>query len=98
MLNDLRYALRTLLRAPGFTIAAVLTLALGIGANTAIFSVADAILFRPLPYPNSNRLVMVWDSLTKLGLNHMSPRADTAEGYRSLNGIFDARRRNPIPL
>jgi putative ABC transport system permease protein len=89
MLNDLRYSLRGLLRSPGFTIAAILTLALGIGANTAIFSVADAILLRPLPYPNSERLVMVWDQLLKLGLNRMSPESRTAEAYRALN-IFES--------
>ncbi|MGA3187811.1 MAG: ABC transporter permease [Bryobacteraceae bacterium] len=83
-------SLRSLLRAPGFTLAAVLTLALGIGANTAIFSVADAILFRPLPYPNSERLVMVWNRLTKLGLNRLSPVASTAEAYRRLDNIFDS--------
>ena len=60
MPTDLRYALRTLLRAPAFALAAILTLALGIGANTATFSVADAVLLRPLPYPSSNRLVIVW--------------------------------------
>jgi len=90
MLNDLRYALRTLLRAPGFALASVLTLALGIGANTAIFSVADAVLLRPLPYPDSNRIVMVWDQLQKLGLNRLAPRSDTAEAYRNLTDIFDA--------
>ena len=90
MLNDLRYALRTLLRAPGFALAAVLTLALGIGANTAIFSVADAVLLRPLPYPASGRLVMVWDQLQKLGLNRMSPNATTAEAYRKLDGVFES--------
>jgi putative ABC transport system permease protein len=81
---------RSLLRAPGFTLAAVLTLALGIGANTAIFSVADAVLLRPLPYPDSNRLVMVWNRLTKLGLNRLSPVASTAEAYRRLDNIFDS--------
>jgi putative ABC transport system permease protein len=90
ILPDLRYALRGLLRSPGFAIAAVLTLALGIGANTAIFSVADAILFRPLPYPHANRLVMVWNQLTKLELDRLSPVYQSAEAYRSLTNIFDS--------
>ena len=61
MLNDLRYAFRQLLKNQGFTAVAVLTLALGIGANTAIFSVFEAVLLKPLPYSDPNRIFMLWE-------------------------------------
>jgi hypothetical protein len=60
--GDLRFAFRLLLRARGFTIAAVLTMAVGMGAATAIFSVVDAVLLVPLPYPASERLVALWET------------------------------------
>jgi predicted permease len=61
--RDIRFAFRTLLRTPGFTVVALITFALGIGANTAIFSVVNAVLIRPLPYPNADRVVRLFETM-----------------------------------
>ena len=90
MRNDLRFALRGLARNPGFALAAILTLALGVGAVTSIFSVADAVLLRPLPYPRSDRLVMVWDELTGLGVNRLGLYGRIFDEYRAQTQVFDA--------
>src|SRR6476659_2167312 len=60
LLQDLRYAARVLAKNPGLTLVIVLSLAIGIGANTAVFSVADALLLKPLPYPDPARLAILW--------------------------------------
>src|SRR6476646_3961476 len=67
-IQDIRFALRSFAKSPWFTLAAVMSLAIGIGANTSIFSVANALLFRPLPYDSPDRLVILWNRSLGLGI------------------------------
>src|SRR5213075_2779311 len=81
-MNDLKFAFRQLLKNPGFTAVAVLTLAIGIGANTAIFSLVNAVLLRALPFPKSDRLAVIWadNPNLRLGMTRIPPaNADIAE-------------------
>lgn len=89
MLDDLRYGARVLARTPGFTVAAVLSLAIGIGANTAIFSVTNSLLLRPLPYRDANRLAILWNRSP--GLNIAQDWFSTAQYFdiRSSQGSFE---------
>ena len=89
LFQDVRYGLRTLVKSPGFTVVAVLTLALGIGANTAIFSVVRAVLLRTLPLPQANRLVMIWGTNTANGDTHDVVSYPDFEDWRAQNRSFE---------
>jgi len=78
---DARHTVRKLFRTPGFTIAALLTLAIGIGANTAIFSVVNGVLLKPLPYPNAERLIGIWHTAPGLGHDELNASPSTYFTY-----------------
>jgi putative ABC transport system permease protein len=88
LLKDLRFGLRTLLKRPGFTVVAVLTLALGIGANTAIFSVVDAVLLRPLPFRDADRLVIVYETTQAVPRDYVS--VPNLRDYREASHAFES--------
>jgi len=87
--SELRWALRSLLRSPGFTAAAVLTLAIGIGATSAVFSVIDAVLLRPLPYERPEELVQVVESIPPLGIDRFGVSPGEFLAWRERGAVFE---------
>jgi len=87
--QDVRYAARMLRRNPGFTLVAILTLALGIGATTAIFSVVNGVVLRPLPYAMAERIVVIWGNLHRPGVNAIPGSAAEYVDYRDRTRAFD---------
>jgi len=87
--QDVKYGVRTLVKSPGFALVAVLTLALGIGANTAIFSVTNAVLFRPLPYTDPDRITMVWMDNRPMGMKEDIASWPNYTDWRDRNRSFE---------
>src|SRR5260370_26302532 len=88
LLADLRYGLRLLRQAPGFTAIAIAALALGIGANTAIFSTFDSVLLRPLPYTDPDRVVMVGEDVSQSGFPKNTPAPANWVDWKARNHVF----------
>src|SRR6204780_2028528 len=89
LLQDVRYGLRMLVKMPTFTIVAVLTLALGVGANTAIFSIVDAVLLRPLPYRDADRLVRIFFNEPGVGLRDVRFSKPELDDLQTRAGVFE---------
>src|ERR1044072_8353332 len=87
LLQDLRYAIRMMLKRPGFTLIAALTLAWGIGANTAIFSAVNAVLLKPPPFPESQQLVDLAETFKPDGYGTVS--VPTLEDWKNQNSVFE---------
>ncbi|HKP88091.1 MAG TPA: ABC transporter permease [Blastocatellia bacterium] len=90
LLQDLRYGFRMLAKKPGFTLVAVVALALGIGANTAIFSVVNTVLLRPLPYKSPDQLMIVWEDGTRYGFPKDTPAPANFIDWRDQNQVFES--------
>src|SRR5215217_74744 len=88
LIKDIRYAVRGLVKRPGFTVIALMTLALGIGANTAIFSVVNAVLLRPLPFRDPEQLVIVWEDATFAGFPRNTPAPANYVDWKNQNQSF----------
>jgi putative ABC transport system permease protein len=89
LLNDLRYTIRVLWKSPGFTSIAIIALALGIGANTAIFSVVNSVLLRPLPFRDSGRLMIFWETDPMQGFNRQGPSGPNYLDFRDQSKTFE---------
>ncbi len=89
MLNDLRFAIRLLWKSPGFTMVAIVALAVGIGANTAIFSLVNSVLLRPLPFRDSSRLAVFWETDPSQGFNRQGPSGPNYLDFREQNRSFE---------
>ena len=102
VIQDLRYGLRMLLKTPGFTLVAIFTLALGIGANTAIFSLVNAVMLRPLPYQDPDLLAMLWTDDPKRNIREEGTSYPNFLDWRSQNKLFTdmaiCSRGNPVIL
>src|SRR5438132_3202816 len=94
-MNDLKFAFRQLLKNPGFTAVAMLTLALGIGANTAIFSLINGVLLKPLPYPEPERLVTLWESSPQRGIEQERVSGPNYLDWRAQNSVFSEMAVSP---
>jgi putative ABC transport system permease protein len=89
LLKDMRYSLRTLRKMPGFSIVSLLVLALGIGANTAIFSVVNSVVLRPLPYPGADRLALIWETDLKDGIKREGPSGPNFLDWKEQSHSFE---------
>src|SRR5215469_1804475 len=89
LIKELQYATRSLVKRPGFAAIAIITLALGIGANAAIFSVVNTVLFKPLRFRDPDRLVIIWEDATFAGFPQNTPAPANYVDWKSQNSTFE---------